>query len=169
MITEEEKTDHNSSDQFAKEGTNGCFGNIFAKKLTALQLSNGHTASDAVLGHQKVPGCNKAATWEKSSERSSRRKHIGSVDFHDPTQCKTTSQPPTSADRVVSMKGVMLQDCVILNGSDDQEANPDESDGVSLASSQSLSDVKRGERSCSLSASEGFRGSTLSCDIVTYL
>lgn len=166
--SEEDKTVCDSPDQLAKDGTNGCFGNIFAKKLTALQISNSnHTTSDVVSGRPKMPW-RKAATWEKGSEKGSQHKHISSVDFCDSAPRKDKDLFPVyPAQFNVSKGGLLLQDCLVLSGEELLADNDDIS--VLSSSSVDIAAPAKGGSACSLSASEGFRGSTLSCDIVTYL
>nr|KAG5693299.1 hypothetical protein BaRGS_008375 [Batillaria attramentaria] len=59
-------------------------------------------------------------------------------------QRKDKDQPPIAAGFDVCKTGVLLQDCVVLNGNESQDHVGD-SDGVSLTSSQSLDELKLGE------------------------
>ncbi|KAK7091292.1 hypothetical protein V1264_008996 [Littorina saxatilis] len=174
------------ADVLNKENTNGCFGNIFSKKLTVIQI---HGRRNTVLESEaQKPGSvyYKSGTWEKSNEKGSNPKHTTTVDIRNTSHFneklpgeKQSYQTSHTAVGNGYDKGLLLQDCVVLSPPGDfKSQNWEEADSLSLSSSLSeeegggereeVGDVEE-ESGCCLSASDSFRGSTLSCDIVTYL
>lgn len=171
-----ENADQSSPSQLTKEDTNGCFGNIFAKKLTVLQLSNNnHSSSDIPTNRQRVLWRHKSATWEKSSKNGNNHKHVGTQDTCHVEEDLCKSPLPS-----YHTKGVLLQDCLDLMapGCDHGSSiTADESLSVSSLSlslddtnaHESMYSGKEQESESCLSRSCSFHGSTLSCDVVTYI
>ncbi|KAL8585697.1 hypothetical protein ACOMHN_022344 [Nucella lapillus] len=178
-------TDQKDIDELSKESTNGCFGNIFSKKISVIQIGNKRNAETPPDTQKPTNASYKSSTWEKSQEKPSHHKHKTSMDIQDLSCFKEKLSLEASdiyAKPPVYNKGVLLQDFVVLSPPGDfrsSEGVRGESDSLSLASASSVEDAgsgkeggeKGGEGSscCCLSASDSFRGSNLSCDIVTYL
>ena len=175
--------DQRDTGLLSKENSNGCFGNIFSKKITVIQISgrrNTIPQSEAPKPGSVCNVSNKSATWEKGHDNSTTHKPKAKMDirdvshFNEKLPCQTSDPPVGLGPKT----GVLLQDFVVISASGDFSSQDwGGGDSTSVSSSLSADEVGgfreegAGEResSCCLSASDSFRGSNLSCDIVTYL
>ena len=175
--------DQRDTGLLSKENSNGCFGNIFSKKITVIQISgrrNTIPQSEAPKPGNVCNMSNKSATWEKGHDNSTTHKPKAKMDIRDVSHFNE-KLPCQTSDPSVGLgpkTGVLLQDCVVISASGDFSSQDwGGGDSTSVSSSLSADEVGgfreegAGEResSCCLSASDSFRGSNLSCDIVTYL
>ena len=182
-LTNRKPVDQRDTGLLSKENSNGCFGNIFSKKITVIQISgrrNTIPQSEAPKPGNACNVSNKSATWEKGHDNSTARKPKAKMDirdvshFNEKLPCQTSDPSVGSGPKT----GVLLQDFVVISASGDFSSQDwGGGDSTSVSSSLSADEVGgfreegAGEResSCCLSASDSFRGSNLSCDIVTYL
>ena len=175
--------DQRDTGLLSKENSNGCFGNIFSKKITVIQISgrrNTIPQSEAPKPGNVCNVSNKSATWEKGHDNSTTHKPKAKMDIRDASHFNE-KLPCQTSDPSVGLgpkTGVLLQDFVVISASGDFSSQDwGGGDSTSVSSSLSADEVGgfreegAGEResSCCLSASDSFRGSNLSCDIVTYL
>ena len=175
------------ADQLSKESSNGCFGNIFSKKITVIQISgrrNTVPQSEVPKPGNVCNSTNKSATWEKSNGNSSSSalKPKNKMDIQDVSHFNEKLPRQAYESPVVTgpKTGVLLQDYVVISSPGDftsQDCNGEDSASVSSSLSagegggfrQEEEGARERRSSCCLSASDSFRGSNLSCDIVTYL
>ena len=169
-------SDQKDADQLGKESTNGCFGNIFSKKIAVIQLT-GKRNSDPQSESQKPVNAFYKSSWDKGQEKRPTVKAKGGRDTGDIGKDRQPSWPADCSVKTgMCEKGVLLQDFVVLSPPCDFSSQDlGEGDSLSMASSTSVDclDVKDDltveHGSSGLSASNSFQGSNLSCDIVTYL
>ena len=112
--------DQRDTGQLMKENSNGCFGNIFSKKITVIQISGRRNTVPQSEAPKPGNVCNvtsKSATWEKSNDNSSNHKSKTKMDirdishFNEKLPCQTSDTPVGFGPKT----GVLLQDFVVIS------------------------------------------------------